>query len=915
MPRLRLPGPLAVLTASLLIHGVSSASSTGTWSDLTPYHLQMTEHISVYDSMRDRMIFFGGAACGGIFGGSDTWAFDLTTRTWQQLATTGGLPPARGYACGVYDLVHDRLVVFGGYSNGTWYDDVWALSFSGTPTWTQLTPAGIGPSARSGSSAIYDIQRGRMVVYGGGRNSPFNDMFALDLSDDHWDWLGGAGALPAGRRGHVAVYDAALDRMLVFGGQTAVGNVADTYAYDLSAESWTQILTTGSVTSNNLAPGILDPVRNRLIIAGTDTEVLDLATSNWTVLPDPGPPVSAAPAIYDPGRDLMIINEDHALDLATLTWSSFTLPQPLPRLNPTAIYDPIRDRMIVYGGRNDQDQPFGDLWAFNTSGSGWTQLTPAGPAPPPRFWHTAIYDPIRDRMLVYGGWGALDASSELADVWELSLSGAPVWTELHPTDSSPPHSAHTSIYDPVGDRMIVWGGSTAATFGTLWALSLADPPSWTQLGSPGGVAGDYFHVSIYDPLRNRMIVRDREDYGEGLKALGLQTLIWNTNMTSFSGNEENSSGVYDPVRNRAVFHGGYPSPTVTSALDLSVQAGLWSALPSNVDRREHAAIYDPVRDRMIVFGGGVVPACGGGQIPQPVADNNAWALTWGEPATPTIMCGADVVWQPGTTMNLDFAVQNVLAGTRAIEWKLECERDWPGLPLRGIVPTVAANATRTLTLSVPVPDTVTGTSVTLRFISWYSGGLGNNTVCERHLGDVAVGTESSLISADTEPGLVRLRWYVSNPPAELRVLRSSATEDWRDVGAAVADGEDQVSYVDRDVRPSIEYLYRLATTSGTTIVSDVRVLVPSVALALERVGSSVSLHGLRLAVTLPDDRAASLEMFDVTGRKIASKSLAGLNAGRHEIDFTSDLSRHAGVYLVRLKQHQGTTVTLRAVVL
>lgn len=45
----------------------------------------------------------------------------------------------------------------------------------------------------------------------------------------------------------------------------------------------------------------------------------------------------------------------------------------------------------------------------------------AGVPPSQRFGHTAIFDPARDRMVVFGGW---DGAS-LNDVWALSLAGEP----------------------------------------------------------------------------------------------------------------------------------------------------------------------------------------------------------------------------------------------------------------------------------------------------------------------------------------------------------------------------------------------------------------------------------------------------------------------------------------------------------
>src|SRR5215831_14079025 len=51
----------------------------------------------------------------------------------------------------------------------------------------------------------------------------------------------------------------------------------------------------------------------------------------------------------------------------------------------------------------------------------------AGAAPPSRYAQAAIYDPIRDRMVMFGGLGE---AGLLNDVWSLSLTGTPTWGQI-----------------------------------------------------------------------------------------------------------------------------------------------------------------------------------------------------------------------------------------------------------------------------------------------------------------------------------------------------------------------------------------------------------------------------------------------------------------------------------------------------
>jgi hypothetical protein len=171
------------------------------------------------------------------------------------------------------------------------------------------------------------------------------------------------------------------------------------------------------------------------------------------------------------------------------------------------IYDPVRDRLLVFGGASSTSYYFPEVSALSLSGTPtWTTLATSGTAPPGRSYHVAIYDPVRDRMLVYGGYNGYP----LTDLWALSLAGTPKWSKLQPVGApSPPSNQPTAVYDPVGDRMLVYGGfdfALGSEQSRLIALSLAtNPPSWAEL-HPGGVSvpARYAHSAVYDPDGPRM---------------------------------------------------------------------------------------------------------------------------------------------------------------------------------------------------------------------------------------------------------------------------------------------------------------------------------------------------------------------------------------------------------------------------
>ena len=57
--------------------------------------------------------------------------------------------------------------------------------------------------------------------------------------------------------------------------------------------------------------------------------------------------------------------------------------------------------------------------------------------------------------------------------------------------------------------------------------------------------------------------------------------------------------------------------------------------------------------------------------------------------------------------------------------------------------------------------------------------------------------------------------------------------------------------------------------------------------------------------TLPSAAAATLEVFDVAGRRIAGREVGSFGAGHHAVDLSAGRRPAAGVYFVRLQQGQG----------
>ena len=60
--------------------------------------------------------------------------------------------------------------------------------------------------------------------------------------------------------------------------------------------------------------------------------------------------------------------------------------------------------------------------------------------------------------------------------------------------------------------------------------------------------------------------------------------------------------------------------------------------------------------------------------------------------------------------------------------------------------------------------------------------------------------------------------------------------------------------------------------------------------------------GVWVSFTLPETGRATLELLDVSGRRVAEREVGGLELGRHRVDVAQGRALAPGLYLVRLVQ-------------
>ena len=176
-------------------------------------------------------------------------------------------------------------------------------------------------------------------------------------------------------------------------------------------------------------------------------------------------------------------------------------PTPPPRALGTAIYDPIGERIIIFGGRGANGF-LNDLWSLDLVTGTWVEMAAGGIAPDPRRGHNAIYDPIGHQMVVWAGQG----SQFYNDIWTLDLTESQ-WQDMSPEKSPETRYGSASIYDPVGQQLVQFAGFTSAgRFNDTQGFDLISK-SWQDLSPPGlRPIKRCLHTAAFHPAERQMIV-------------------------------------------------------------------------------------------------------------------------------------------------------------------------------------------------------------------------------------------------------------------------------------------------------------------------------------------------------------------------------------------------------------------------
>jgi cysteine-rich repeat protein len=352
------------------------------------------------------------------------------------------------------------------------------------------------------------------------------------------------------------------------------------------------------------------------------------------------PPLDFEAMTYDASRDRVVMfggaaSLSPAFGLSSSTWEwdgtgwqlAAVAFAPPPRRKTALAYDPIRRRVVMFGGDNGNGVAFGDTWTWD--GAAWTLLAPPT-SPPPRLDHAMTFDPIRGKIVLFGGSRGNDGSNTpLADTWEFDGT---TWSPLATATAPAARSRHAMAFDPVRGIVVIVGGNigtfTAPVSGDSWSLAGS---TWTQLagGPPSAIA----IAAAFDPIARRILTFGGNDAAGNVSA---ETWMWDgaawarvatTGPSARSG----ATAALDGGRGMVLLYGGVAT-NVPQKDTWQWTGEAWSSVTiapvTPPAFAEIASAYDALRGRMIVFGG-YIPTTNSYSNQTWILDRGRWSTVGG----------------------------------------------------------------------------------------------------------------------------------------------------------------------------------------------------------------------------------------------------------------------------------------------
>jgi len=473
------------------------------WAQRTPaVSPQVSHFFTVYDSVRQRVVLIGRPISTAI-NRQEVWEWN--GQVWIDRSVTSGAPSRlTEIRTAAYNPQRQRIVLLAtgtGTNQATWE---WTGS-----AWQQLFPT-VAPENSTQIDLTYDEQRAAIVAYGtydivingAPKFAGFQWQPSLDddtapvwlVLDEYHRWESSFRGVP------LVTYDTNQKFLVLV-------KILSPYVYVAERDQYGWYIPKPQLLNHRYLRMIYFPPRRSILAfsftGGTlSANVYERRNSIWIqryIRPHLSLTVQGYRflTVYNPTTEQIWVFDANNSDLG---WAfdgqqfvPFTPPtKPARRSEYEIAYDPVRQRLVLFGGRLDSNHTLvNETWEFD--GITWTQKSPAS-APPTRSAHKMFFNPFDQKIVVVGGGSYQDYWGYDGNTWiEYGVSFCPTSNPIPGYPSAFAFNTNRNLL------ICVSQGSESKTW--EW-----DGTKSKQVILP--IAPSSLHDSsmVYDPIRNRIVL-------------------------------------------------------------------------------------------------------------------------------------------------------------------------------------------------------------------------------------------------------------------------------------------------------------------------------------------------------------------------------------------------------------------------
>jgi len=301
---------------------------------------------------------------------------------------------------------------------------------------------------------------------------------------------------------------------------------------------------------------------------------------------------------------------------------------PEPRFGFATALDSKRHRIIMVGGKTAQKDAIPATRSLDLQTLKASELAAPGTGPANTYMASAVYEPERDAIFVFGGWPR-GADAPSAELWMLSFAQGSnaQWRKLSDGSTGPRgRNGAGMVLDRARQRLILFGGDGGphpkygfTPLNDLWAYDLRKN-AWQELTAKGDVPEPRWnHAVAVNEASGTMYlfggagyVGQRQVRDQDVFELDLAKLTWGKRAARGTPPPplEGASLTHDTAANVLMVAGGLsledsgePGYEHIWLFDLSDSS--WRMCADRLDstRREHGAVYDAARGQHVIIGG------------------------------------------------------------------------------------------------------------------------------------------------------------------------------------------------------------------------------------------------------------------------------------------------------------------------